>query len=622
MKCLGGPSPPCHRCRRLGAICSFEPPGGEGAGAPRNLTRNRDHGFGFAPPKPINAGVTMPPPISFTAPSAPEFSGVNGPPATRERNQNSPSKRVRLTPPEPEQNDDHQEQPCFSSPSKSLSPYAAVQDLEESYTHSRDASAQTKSLKVNPENNAISDCLARAGIPVAEAQAMFTLFGQRIAPYTPLFFETDFSVLPASPLFKLAAIHTIARYLPGSGPLRARTGPILRELLQNVLFDTGLGSNTVVKETLLGLAILYAYSEAGARDGIAEPPPWRLNMLTVKSIVEGYAVLTHVPNFETRAEEDPFWHLMWLWLYTMSHHCATLHGCVRTITSSESVYKARHYVDAKFKCCQIKSLVGEADLCLLWEHVAPMPHRTSQKIEYALGEWLAKWKAFIGETAEGRQLHFHYLFTRFALRRLVSGSDYGSDITALRMAKLDAGSAILRFISTVSPIVQDRLRYICDTAFVMLAFVGVSILGDVKTATDIPKEGGVTKESLLADVSSIAALLLSFGAKDDLRLAVYGQALNSVCEALSSGSRQAVDQGIQPPEHSAQDSVGSESLTEEGETTEKSISIVESHTFLAPDMYLPISAYDIADEAEQLQRMLDGGADNFMDVFNSLIGVD
>ena len=69
----------------------------------------------------------------------------------------------------------------------------------------------------------------------------------------------------------------------------------------------------------MGLVILYAYSEAGSRDGIAEPPSWRVDMLTVKSIMEGYAVITRVPNFEMRAEEDPFWHLTWLWMYTMSH---------------------------------------------------------------------------------------------------------------------------------------------------------------------------------------------------------------------------------------------------------------------------------------------------------------
>jgi len=223
--------------------------------------------------------------------------------------------------------------------------------------------------------------------------------------------------------------------------------------------------------------------------------------------------------------------------------------------------------------------------------------------------------------AEGRQLHFHYLCTRFALCRLVLSSDYGSDATALRMAKLDAGSAILRFISTVSPVIQDRLRYICDVAFIMLAFVGASILGDLKIATDIPEHGVITKNSLLADVDGVATLLLSFGAKDDLRPAIYGRALKGVCVALSSKVRQTVDYGLKSPEQSVSDSI-SEGLIENGSTKEKSISSLEAQNFLAPDMYLPIAAYDMADPSEQLQRLLDGGADNFMDIFNSFIGGD
>ena len=78
--------------------------------------------------------------------------------------------------------------------------------------------------------------------------------------------------------------------------------------------------------------------------------------------------------------------------------CATLYGCVCTIRSSESVLKARDYVDMKFACRRLKSLVGEADLCLLWEHISSTPQCTPQKIDHELDQWLAKWKAFDEET--------------------------------------------------------------------------------------------------------------------------------------------------------------------------------------------------------------------------------
>ena len=67
--------------------------------------------------------------------------------------------------------------------------------------------------------------------------------------------------------------------------------------------------------------------------------------------------------------------------------CATLYGCVCTIRSSESVLKARDYVDMKFACRRLKSLVGEADLCLLWEHISSTPQCTPQKIDHELAKY-------------------------------------------------------------------------------------------------------------------------------------------------------------------------------------------------------------------------------------------
>jgi len=328
MKCLGGPNPPCDRCRRLGAYCNFEPARGDAARGQynnnnnnnSNLSQYQEHnGFTFVPHNLVNVGVPVPVRASSTVPPTRPFPPLNVPLATTERTPNNPNKRVRLSPPEPEKTDDGDVQSCTSVSSRPLPPYDTVQNLEESYAQSHGTPEHIERLRLPAPGDFSPDYLARAGIPVTEAKAMFILFGERIAPFIPPLFGTNFSVLPAGPLFQLAVIHTIARYLPGSGPLRARTGPILRELLQSVLFDANSVSKTVVKETLLGLVILYAYSEAGSRDGIAEPPSWRVDMLTVKSIMEGYAVITRVPNFEMRAEEDPFWHLTWLWMYTMSH---------------------------------------------------------------------------------------------------------------------------------------------------------------------------------------------------------------------------------------------------------------------------------------------------------------
>lgn len=168
----------------------------------------------------------------------------------------------------------------------------------------------------------LSACLMEAGITLADAQELFKLFGERLSPFIPSFYATDFNSLPSEPLYILAAINAVARYLPDSDALRDRICRILRRLVSDLILQpTGDQASAAMVENMQGLVVLYSCCEATGPSPDHRQGDSGFDMLTLKGIAEAYAVKCKIgvdcALNKVSSDKLP---LVWVvWLYTMSH---------------------------------------------------------------------------------------------------------------------------------------------------------------------------------------------------------------------------------------------------------------------------------------------------------------
>ncbi|KAL2837016.1 hypothetical protein BJX68DRAFT_25625 [Aspergillus pseudodeflectus] len=408
-------------------------------------------------------------------------------------------------------------------------PYSTVQGLEEHQLWTPDYNTidtASDRCSIN-DTKSLASCLADANITVAEAHEMFALFGERMAPFIPTLYATDFGRLPAEPVYALATIYTIARYLPDSTSLRGRVGRILRPLLADLVLSPATSNPMTAVGNMHGLAILYGCSEAtGPSPGSKHEPTDNFDMLTLKGIAEAYAVKTKlgVDCYLTKVSAQlP---LLWVvWLYTMSHHCAVIHGCPRPLSGSAELLRAKALLEQSVDHPRIRVLLGECDLFLLWEKLINTPGATPATIEDALHTWNVDWqRSFTSAPSAGRHLQFHFFFTRFHL--LTHLLDVGGAHRVAVAESLDAAQEFLQCIRGLSPIAKDRLRYLGDFAFVLMAYVSLYILRAL--ASNVTSPG--RKTEFLQLVNELGSMMQSLGPQTDTRPCVYGVALRSMCK--------------------------------------------------------------------------------------------
>ncbi|KAJ0418590.1 hypothetical protein BJY00DRAFT_302636 [Aspergillus carlsbadensis] len=408
-------------------------------------------------------------------------------------------------------------------------PYSTVQGLEDHQLWSPDYNTlDTASDRGSIDGRRpLSSCLADAHISLPEAREMFALFGERMAPFIPTFYLTDFGRLPAEPVYALAAIYTIARYLPDSSRLRRRVGRILRPLLADLVLYPATGDPMTAIGNMHGLIILYGCSEAtGPSPGSTHETTDGFDMLTLKGIAEAYAVKTKlgVDCYLTKVSAQlP---LLWVvWLYTMSHHCAVIHGCPRSLSGSAELLRAKALLEQTVDHPRIRVLLGECDLFLLWERLSNTPGASPATVEDALHTWNVDWqRSFTSAPSAGRHLQFHFFFTRFHL--LTHLLDTSGEHRVAVAESLDAAHDFLHCIRGLSPIAKDRLRYLGDFAFVLMAYVSLYILRALTsnvTSSD-------RKAEFLQLVNELGAMMQSLGPQLDTRPSVYGVALRSICK--------------------------------------------------------------------------------------------
>ncbi|KAJ0416909.1 hypothetical protein BJY00DRAFT_316466 [Aspergillus carlsbadensis] len=537
MKCSGDPAP-CERCARFGRECVFEPVNAAPpAFAPQAVHHHHHHHHQHQqhqPPLTPSEGSLTLDYRDHQRRSTPNtrkrsLDAVStGDPSPGTRTRPPPSRRGGLLP-------------------SATTPYSSVQELEsnrqlwpgEYQTPSdgrerRDGSilqgspaGARESEAGTADRSCLVSCLAEAGISTTDAHELFRLFGERLSPFLPSFYATDFNTLPSQPVLVLAAIHAVSRYLPDSDALRDRICRILRRLLADLILQPTTDQNgAAMVENMQGLVLLYSCCEAtGAISD--QPQGASFDMLTLKGIAEAYAVKlklgVNCALNQFSADKLP---LIWVvWLYTMSHHCSVLHGCPRTLSGSIELLRVKAALEQTVDHPRIRLLLGECELCLLWERASAVQGSTPQTVYEALDCWTAEWQSFLsGAAAPGRHLFFHYFFTRFHLLTHLVG-ETGEPYIATGES-LDAARDFLQWLGSLSPISKDRLRYLTDFAFVLMAYVCLYVLRALQGNVVLPDN----QDELLKLVQDVAALMRSLGARADTRPTVYGHALETMCK--------------------------------------------------------------------------------------------
>lgn len=213
---------------------------------------------------------------------------------------------------------------AWETPDDPDSPYGTVQAFEATYRQATQPNAfpnyvpeyertvRTSFPICMGDRSALLECLSRIELSFDEARDMFSLFGDRVAPYIPWLFDTDFSDLPSDPLFALSALQVISRYLPEDKSLCSKLNAEVLCFLKEALFDDPRRPYPLLLDTMKGLCIVYAYAQVGTFATPSSTSTLQPDLLSVKGVVEGYAVrkILNKPR-----SSNAHGCIFWLWLY-------------------------------------------------------------------------------------------------------------------------------------------------------------------------------------------------------------------------------------------------------------------------------------------------------------------
>lgn len=403
---------------------------------------------------------------------------------------------------------------------------------------------------------------------------LISLFCERVLPQLPVFTLGDFEnadrLIEQRPILARSVCYVTSTFLPEAASTIDALYPTILHFLQNVIIDPG-GSRDDELANLQCLMLLFSFAKAvpGLRGHSSEtrhlfPAPM------LKGLTESYAIHLDLHRAvedvkkairlapQAVVTSDAYKrYTYWLWLFTMAHHSAVLTGSPPTIRGDSSIRAATTLFSQINTPPQYWRLLGEVELCLLWEKAsvldsrlgewwcrsAPSESTTDRLATAALQEafqelqnWWSKWSPFIKQGGHGMALEFHYHHTRFcistyALRsyQLPMGSPSANKRESVKRC-VDLAICMLRSIQGLSPVSKDRLRYISDFGFVMMAYPCLFILQAYQTATLLlPDE---ERDRDFGVVSSIANLMVGLALNSNHCSAVYGSSLQNRVASL------------------------------------------------------------------------------------------
>ena len=300
------------------------------------------------------------------------------------------------------------------------------------------------------------------------------------------------------------------RFVPGYGELRQQMIPEIANILKLKQLPAAK-MREQAWTVLLSYAVLYAYSAGQANGDLYwnnELSPWLL-----KSTVEMFALrlalhrsgetLRSLLEWNSEAGADSMElhrYVIWLWLYTMSHHTSLLMRVPPTIVGDCNIRSASKLLERFSSDSRVHRVLAEVELSLLWNESAKhdpasaewwcspptIPDvretlTTLERLEGALDAWK---KRYLQHDPEEMSVPprteseiFHYRFTRFCINTYATRSLYqgrqaaGRDLSdpAMNVLSMPVVKAVLRTTETavdictvfprLSPMQRDRARY-------------------------------------------------------------------------------------------------------------------------------------------------------------------
>ncbi|OAP56496.1 hypothetical protein AYL99_09675 [Fonsecaea erecta] len=404
----------------------------------------------------------------------------------------------------------------------STSPVSAVVGNNDSYSHSNsmnEAMIQTPSMggdltESDARVNARSKTKAQLPLSRRDIREFIHIFRERIVHFIPVFCKEDFdaeTLLDKHPNLAYCICYVTSFFLAGG----TSTANALRGLVSEFVLEkctNPIGTSAENLQDFCALLILYAYARPPpANTATCHPMPTSV----LKALVEGHAINIGIHRSVEGVKADLISgrkdinktieykkYIYWLWLYTMAHHTAILNSSPPSIRGDASIRIATSLLAGIDKSSRTSRILGEVELCLLWEKASTLDCRLSEwwcapeslesldcspsaaleVAEMEIQAWCNKWNAFIARGGFGLGLDFHFRYARFCIisytLRFVQGSAgnlSGSERESVKQC-VQYALDIIEWALHLSPVSKDALRYMSDFGFVMIAFVALFVV--------------------------------------------------------------------------------------------------------------------------------------------------
>ncbi|KAL7917374.1 hypothetical protein ACQKWADRAFT_306962 [Trichoderma austrokoningii] len=406
-------------------------------------------------------------------------------------------------------------------------------------------------------------CVLDAILSNTEMKQLIKIFCARLLPSIPIFTKDDLgdpeALIEEQPDLLHSICYVTSRYLPGGLSTVQAVYPLVLRFVQERSVDASWSEKANIGY-FRALVVLYAFSEAAPSNLHSSHSLYMLPARLLKTVTEIYGTqlglyrsiddvraILSLPRNELVSNLSYKRYTYWLWLFTMSHHSALITRTPPSIRSDYSIRAAPELFARINISSRLRRLLGEVELCLLWEKAntldsglgewwcpfeveIPKASRSSPSaiaaiVTHDLAAWRTKYSSFIEQGGFGTGLDFHYRFSQFCLSTYAvchfAHASNNGERHLLTKATLGHAVEVLSWLQHLSPVAQESLRYISDFAFIMLLFTCTFILQACESHHMTLEE----KQKKLKAVSTTAKLLVDLGIHAFHFPSIFGKSL-------------------------------------------------------------------------------------------------
>ncbi|KAK6380587.1 hypothetical protein LTS17_004787 [Exophiala oligosperma] len=588
MRCLGAANPPCRRCEKAGKSC---------------VVRASRRG---ARPQSIRTSNAEEPRDSV-------FNAVE--PMIR-----SPASQVHDDGPQPASHNDMVTPGGLgSSPFLPLaqSPFDALGSaVGETFPVTQLSSSSNVDASVHPHHQP----LPRSNITEQTLVELLHFFRVNLKYCVPVIDDSDFdepvAVVRNRQCLAYCASYVASRFAVGCARLRA---PLLARVTEFIVLAKRRipADQDQLWTELQAFAILYAYQPATDIFHLPELHKDELSHWELKSFVESFAFraglhrsiervrpLLRENATSSMAGSSPFQHyIYWLWLFTMSHHFSLMTRTPPSIRADLTITTATELLSEIPKPSRVTRIVAEIDLYMLWSHAGRYVPELAEwwctpsfatdivnisdiyeDIAAALELWSQRWglrgEAFATvsdlDVTRNATVEFHLRATRFTIGSFITRWNLRRITNAHKAMQFELTDVALKsLLSTIqnacdvfqpylnmSPLRREKLRYMPDYAFALIAFCCLYILN----AIDLFGASIAEHAAYLDIVHDTAIFLQEMGIANSTNPPRYGaillDSLRSMRTSPRPGSEQVTDSiqtwlhdALSEPQHATEGSL-------------------------------------------------------------------